>query len=132
MRPITGVRPPLLDELRRIDCVETRHFCDALGREAYFHAFGEHLISLDIIQGIYRSVVRILVSASSRGSQQARQEYKDLVEGFKSLALHVEADNHRLLALWVDSVVEDIDDHTGCRMGASVGVAETASTRRQL
>jgi len=121
-----------LDELRRIDCVETKHFCDALGREAYFHAFGEHMISLDIIQGIYRSVVRILGSASSRGSQQARQEYQDLVEAFKSLALHVEADNHRLLALWVDSVVEDMDDHTGCRTGVSVGVAETASTRRQL
>lgn len=99
-----------LDELRRIDCEEMEHFCEALGAEAYFNAFGEHMISLDIIQGIYRSVVRILTSASSRGSQSARREYEDLIEQFQSLALQVEADNHRLLGLWADSVVEGTDD----------------------
>ena len=98
-----------LDELRRIDCREMAHFCEALGTEAYFSAFGEHVISLDVIQGIYRSVVRILTSASSRGSPQVRQDYEDLIEEFKSLALQVEADNHRLLGVWVDSVVADGD-----------------------
>jgi hypothetical protein len=68
------------------------------------------MISLDIIQGIYRSVVRILTSASSRGSQSARRDYDDLTEQFQSLALQVEADNHRLLGLWADSVVEDTDE----------------------
>ena len=99
-----------LDELRRIDCEEMVHFCEALGAEAYFSAFGEHMISLDIIQGIYCSVVRILASASSRLTQSACQDYADLIEQFKSLALQVEADNHRLLGLWADSVVEDADD----------------------
>ena len=99
-----------LDELRRIDCAEMKQFCEAWGRDAYFKAFGEHMVSLDIIQGIYCSVVRILSSASSRVSQAARQDYADLIEQFKSLALQVEADNHRLLGLWADSVVEDPDD----------------------
>ena len=95
-----------LDELRRVDCAETKRFCEALGNEAYANAFGEHLVSLDVIHGIYRSVVRILTAAASRGSQSARQEYGDLIEGFKSLALQVEADNHRLLGFWAESVVQ--------------------------
>jgi len=99
-----------LDELRRIDGEETRRFCEAWGKDAYASAFGEHMISLDIIHGIYRSVVRILTSASSRSSQTACQEYQDLIESFKSLALQVEADNHRLLGLWVDSVVAGADE----------------------
>ena len=104
-----GLLHRFLDELRRIDCREMEHFCEALGTEAYFSAFGEHTISLDIIHGIYRSVARILNSVSGRGSPQVRQDYENLIEQFKSLALQVEADNHRLLGLWVDSVVDHAD-----------------------
>jgi hypothetical protein len=95
-----------LDEIRRTDVTEMQRFLEKHPEEAYFDTFGHHILSLDIIQAIYRPAIRILRSV-------ARESYDhhELIQQFKSLALKVEADNNKLLrGGWTESVVQDDDD----------------------
>jgi len=95
-----------LEEIRRTDVEEMRRFLEKQPEDAYFEAFGHHIISLDIIQAIYQPAIRILRSASHDS-----YEYEELIDQFKSLALRVEADNEKLLGgEWTESVVQDKDD----------------------
>ena len=98
-----------LNEVRRTDYVEMSQFIKRWGVKAYVNMFGEHMISLDIIQGIYPAAVRILEKAAKDYPQYA-PEYEEVRQDFKSLALKVEADNNELLGIWVSSVTQDDDD----------------------
>jgi hypothetical protein len=95
-----------LDEIRRTDVAEMQRFLEKLPEDAYFDAFGHHIISLDIIQAIYLPATRILHSAGHDS-----YEYEELIDQFKSLTLRVESDNKKLLGgEWAESVVRDNED----------------------
>ena len=97
-----------LDELRVQDCQETKQFVEKFTLQAYFESFGEHLISLDIIQGVYPSSMRILDTAEARAPERT-PSYKDVVERLTSLVLVAENDNKEILGIWPVSVVEAKD-----------------------
>jgi hypothetical protein len=95
-----------LEEIRRTDVEEMQRFLEKLPDDSYFRAFGNHIISLEIIHAIYKPATRILRSVS-----RDSYEYDELIDQFKSLALKVEADNKKLLGgKWVESVVQDYND----------------------
>ena len=95
-----------LDELRLLDLTETRGFVDAFTVKAYSDAFGRHLVSLDVIHGVYPSVVRILAAAEGNAPAGATS-YAPLVSEFRSLVLTAENDNHDVLGVWAKSPVEE-------------------------
>lgn len=97
-----------LNELRQIDYEETKKFIDVWSPQAYFDTFGKHMLSLDVIHGLYPSVMRILNSVSSRSSREGKI-FQDLEEQFTSLSLMVEANNNSLLGIWVPSVSYELD-----------------------
>lgn len=89
-----------LDEIRKVDRNESERFVEKWGVIPYKEAFGDHLITLDIIRGIYPSTLRILKSLPPT------YERSQLLSDFKSLMLLAEHDNDLVLRVSVDSISE--------------------------
>jgi hypothetical protein len=89
-----------LNELRKIDIDETQKFVDKWSEKSFIDSFGEHLITLDIIHGIYLPVLRILDTDKIHSF-----EAEDLETYFSSLALQIEEDNRLILKVDVPTVV---------------------------
>lgn len=87
-----------LNEIRKVDRKETELFIEKWGDKGFKDAFGDHLISLDIILGIYPSTQRLLNSLVENA------DVKDLLLDFESLALSAENDNYQLLDVQVNSI----------------------------
>jgi hypothetical protein len=88
-----------LDEIRAVDRKETEQFVEKWGDKGYKDAFGDHLISLDMIHGIYPSILRVLRALSHS------DDLEDLLTDFESLVLSVENDNFQLLDIQVVSAI---------------------------
>ncbi len=69
--------------------------------DTYVDAFGDHLVALDIIHGVYVAARRILMILPPTF------ERTDLLSAFKSLALSVEHDNTTVLHVDVEPIVEE-------------------------
>ncbi|MGB8656790.1 MAG: hypothetical protein WCE90_03285 [Candidatus Zixiibacteriota bacterium] len=88
-----------LDQLRLIDIYETKNFIKKMSVPGYFENFGKHLVSLDIIKGIYYSAIRILKATEQRRPSRL-EGYQEVTVEFESLLLKVEADNNDLLGVY--------------------------------
>jgi len=88
-----------IKELRRIDCKEVNLFIEKWGSDGYKEAFGTHLLSLDIIHGVYPSIQRVIRSV------QSNDQLEELLQHFESLVLLVENDNYELLDVRVETIL---------------------------
>lgn len=89
-----------LKELRRIDVEETERFTETWTPKAYIDSFGDHLVTLDMIQSIHQPVTGILSS-----ERHDRYEADELIRYFTSLVLQVEEDNRRILGVQINSII---------------------------
>jgi len=89
-----------LKELRRIDVEETERFTETWTPKAYIDSFGDHLVTLDMIQSIHQPVTGILSS-----ERHDRYEADELIRYFTSLVLQVEEDNRRILDVQINSII---------------------------
>ncbi len=93
-----------LRELHENDVQEVRRYmCKAPGR--YARTFGPKLITLEIIQGMYNSVGKIMQSQKTRSPENV-EEYVEIVSQFTSLLRVAEDHNNDLFGV-VDRILQE-------------------------
>jgi len=97
-----------LKEILEVDCQETTTFLknNHGATTAYKQKFGEHLISTDIIHGVFPSVLFILSPKSLSVPEKYKFEYLDLCLNFLSLVQEADYRNSEILGWWPKSIIE--------------------------
>lgn len=92
-----------LKDLYTVDESEVKRFLDRFGADTYRALFGSRLITLDIIQPIYRSAGLIAYSVVDRFREQ-RGTYERVLDEYTSMVTEVENSSEQLLGVRVEPV----------------------------